>query len=188
MNMNSQTKHSAISGCALIAIGTWAALAPFIVGTWAWEWDFGRFLLTVVPGAVVVLGGLMMLAGRRAAISVGGGAALAGGLWLIAGPLLFTLFAGPELGTTPEGTAVRMLEMIPFLFGAGVLVSFVSAYAAGFITPLEFADESPVEPATGPRARVPMPAERPRRQRGALEPAPQQPGHARAPGSARRER
>jgi hypothetical protein len=158
-----------VSGLALVAVGTWIALAPFVAGTWAWEWDLGRFLLTVVPGAAAVVGGLIMLGGRRSA-RIGGGLALAGGLWLMAGPLLHALVAGPELGTTPEGAAVRMLEMIPFFFAAGALVSFISAYAAGFLSPLEFADEAWAEPASTRRARVPMPTERPRRQRGTEEP------------------
>src|SRR5688500_9143489 len=126
--MNSNTKTRTVSGCALVGIGAWVAFAPFIVGTWAWSWDVGRFLLTVLPGTAAMVGGLMLLGGRRSLISAGGGLALAGGLWLIVGPLIHALFAGPELGTTPEGAAVRMLEMIPFFFGAGVLVSFLSAY------------------------------------------------------------
>src|SRR5688500_1757923 len=83
------TRTNTISGCVLVAVGAWIALAPFIVGTWAWEWDFGRFLLTVLPGAAAVLGGLIMLGGRRL-VPIGGGIALAGGLWLLAGPVVYT--------------------------------------------------------------------------------------------------
>jgi hypothetical protein len=171
MKLNTKT----ISGFALIGIGAWVALAQFIVGNWAWEWDLGRFALTVLPGAVVALGGLMLLTERPQLVTAGGALAVSAGVWLVVGPLLHALVAGPELGTTPEGGAIRMLEMLPFFLGAGVLVTFVSAYAAGFLKPLEFADDMWLEETSAPRARVPMAPERPRRQRAAGEAAQPQP-------------
>jgi hypothetical protein len=174
MNMNSN-KHNIISGCVLVAIGAWAALAPFVVGTWVWEWNPGRILLAVVPGSAAVLGGLMVLAGRRPLVSVGGTLALAGGLWFIVGPPVYALFVGQEIGTGPLGESVRLFQWVAFFFGAGAFISLVSSYALGFLAPLDFGDEMWAEPATTAtptaRARVPMPAERPRRQRGVTEPA-----------------
>jgi hypothetical protein len=153
----------------LVGVGAWAAIGPFLVGGWGWEWQLGRFLLAVLPGGAALLGGLVMLGGRRLAVCVGGTLALAGGLWFIAGPPVYALLAGPELGTEPSGGSVRIFQWIGFFFGAGVLVSLLSSYALGFPAPLQFADEMWPEPART-RARVPLPPERLRRQRGVREP------------------
>jgi hypothetical protein len=143
MNETTRDRHNLISGCLLLAVGAWAAIAPFAVGDWQWGTTSGSFLLTVVPGAAAALGGLVMLAGERRLVSFGGALALLGGVWF-------------------------------------------SAYALGLVTPLEFADDAP-QTAGATRARVPLPAERARRQRGVSEPAPQPANHARGKRSAPRE-
>jgi hypothetical protein len=183
--MSARGKNNTISGCVLIVVGAWAALGPFLAGAWTWEWHLSRFLLALLPGGAAVLGGLIMLAGRRLPATFGGILALAGGLWLIAGPPVYALLVGPDLGTGPSGESVRMFQWIGFFFGAGALVSLVSSYALGFPAPLQFADEMWHEPART-RARIPLPPERPRRQRGIREPVGRgaRP-HTRAKGSPR---
>jgi hypothetical protein len=185
MGMNSY-KHNAISGCVLVAVGTIAALWPFVIGDWAWEWHAGRFLLAVLPGAIAVAGGLVMLGGRRLPVQAGATLALIGGLWFLVAPPVYALFVSPELGTLESGQSVRMLQWAAFFCGAGALISVVSSYVLGFVRPLEFADELWTEPAPATRARMPLPAERPRRQRGVSEGAPQPADHARGKRSARR--
>jgi hypothetical protein len=87
--------------------------------------------------------------------------------------------AQPQIGTGDSGESIRVFQWIVFFFAAGALLSFLSAYAAGFLRPLQFADEMATEPAmVSGRARVPLPQERPRRQRGVREPAGQRSGHA----------
>ena len=165
-----------IAGLVLVPLGAWVALVPFLFGGWAWEWELGRFLLTTVPGAAAMLGGLIMLIGQKPALKVGGGLALAGGLWLLVAPVVHAVFGGHELGTLAGGESVRLLQWMPFFFCAGALVSLVSAYGLGLIAPMQFADEefeSAEEAVTEPaatRKRVPPPPERPRRQRGVTEP------------------
>jgi hypothetical protein len=173
-------KPSTISALVLIALGAWTALAGFVVGTWAWEWHFGRFLLAVLPGAAAVLGGLIMLAGRRSLVSVGGAVALAGGLWFAFGPPIYAFLEGGAFGTTPDGESVRLAQWAPFLFVAGAFISLVSSYALGLLRPLQFDDEMWAEP-TPTRARVPLPPERPRRQRGVREPATRTHAHSEVP-------
>lgn len=169
---------STVAGLVLVPLGAWVALEPFLFGGWAWEWELGRFLLTVVPGAAAMLGGLIMLTGRRPAVVAGGGLALAGGLWLLLAPVAFAVVAGHELGTVSGGESVRLLQWMPFFFCAGALVSLVSAYGLALIAPMQFADEefdpareALAEPAgTATRRRIPAPPERQRRQRGVKEP------------------
>src|SRR5258708_4604841 len=80
------------SGALLVLLGAWGALIPF-VGPYfgyaytpdkAWAYTSGRLVLSVVPGAAVFLGGLLVLASGGAA-AIGGFFAAAGGAWVVVG-------------------------------------------------------------------------------------------------------
>jgi hypothetical protein len=185
MTGSTDDRFRIISGLTLMGIGAWAALAPFLVAGWDWDINSGRFLLTVVPGAAAAMGGLLLLSRQARLVTVGGALALAGGAWFVLAPLAYALFVGPELGTLEGGEQIHLLRWIVFFFGAGAVVSFLSAYSLGLVVPLEFEEE--VAPATATtRARVPVSPER-HRKRGVSEPAPQPANHARGKRSARRE-
>jgi hypothetical protein len=169
-------KRSTIAALVLIPVGVWVALSPFVVGSWDGEFHFGRFLLAVVPGSAAALGGLIMLGGRRALVLCGGVLAMAAGAWLMIGPAFYGIFVSNELGTGPNGESIRMLQWVGFFFGAGAFTSLLATYALGILRPMEFSQKDwaeIAEPATAGRARVPVPAERPRRQRSTKEPAKQ---------------
>jgi hypothetical protein len=146
MNEAMKDKRAIPSALFVIPLGAWVALAPSLFGSdGAWEWNFNYFVLSVVPGAAAVLGGLSMLSGRRLPVSVGGLLALAGGLWLIAAPVTYPLWAG--IGTGPSlGGSVWLSQWIVFFFGAGACIALVSSYALGFVAPLTFTDEAFEEP------------------------------------------
>jgi hypothetical protein len=172
MEANTKDKHGIIGGSALIAVGAWAALAPSLVGGWTWDSEFTRFMLAIVPGTAAVIGGLLVLGRRARLVSLGGTVALIGGLWFIAAPLTHALFVGPQIGTADSGESVRVFQWAFFFFGSGAFISLVSSYMLGLLVPLEFGEElSPQAAAPATRARVQLPAERPRRQRGVTEPA-----------------
>jgi hypothetical protein len=82
-----------------------------------------------------------MITGQKTLVRVGGTVALAGGIWFVAGPVLYGLPAGLDLGTDANGQSVRLLQWFGFYFGAGVLISIVSAYALGLLRALEFGDD-----------------------------------------------
>jgi hypothetical protein len=153
---------STIAGLVLIPLGAWVALAPFLVGSWDGEFHFGRFLLALLPGGVAVLGGLLMLGGRRVLVLCGGAIAMAAGAWLIVGPAAYALFASNELGTGPGGESIRMLQWVGFFFGAGAFISLLSAYALGVLRPMRFSEKEWAE-VMAPTGRVsqPEPARRP---------------------------
>src|SRR5258708_24979475 len=80
------------SGALLVLLGAWGALIPF-VGPYfgyaytpdkAWAYTSGRLVLSVVPGAAVFLGGLLVLASDGAA-AIGGFFAAACGAWFVVG-------------------------------------------------------------------------------------------------------
>lgn len=180
--MRMPRSRGATSGFLLILLGLWGALAPFIGPLFdfayspdqAWTWTMGRGWLEVLPGAVTVLGGLLLLMSRnRATASLGGWLAVAGGVWFIIGRAL----AGP-LGIGDAGVPVAATEAkrvaleLMFFYGLGALIVFLGAAALGRISvrsvrDVEWADR----PLTaGTVADEPAPV-------AAAEPAPVTGGH-----------
>lgn len=133
--------RGAASGFLLILLGAWGALIPF-VGPYfdfafspdrPWAWTTGRGWLEVLPGVVVVVGGLILLASRnRAAAMLGSWLAVAGGAWFVVGRAL----AGP-LGLGDVGTPVATAETkqvwleLTYFYGLGALVVFLGALGLG---------------------------------------------------------
>jgi hypothetical protein len=153
-----------ISGGIVLLLGLWAGLVPFIGPYFnfamhtdqTWHWFADRGWLEVLPGAVAVLGGMLMIrGGTRSSISLGAMLGLAAGLWFVAGPVVSTLWnhgavtVGPPLG---KHTFTRALEWIAYFYGAGGLLVLFSSYALGFIAALPVVDERVVGAAAGTSA------------------------------------
>ena len=95
---------------ATIAVGVWAALVPSIGplfgfginGAAAWSWDTDRAILDLLPGAVAVLAGLLLLLSVPAAAAgrgrflggMGGLLAVLAGAWLVVGPSAYGALTG----------------------------------------------------------------------------------------------
>jgi hypothetical protein len=132
-----------LSGLLLVLLGAWGGLIPFIGPYFhyaygpdkAWQYSTGRLWLEILPGAVTVLGGLIVLGSARRPMALFGAfaAALAGG-WFIAGNLVSTLWNGgvPQAGV-PFGTNITRLalEELGFFTGVGALIVFFAAVALG---------------------------------------------------------
>jgi hypothetical protein len=150
----------ALTGLAIVVLGLWAGLVPFIgpyfdfqIGTTdTWHWSSNRFVLDVLPAAAAVLGGLLLfIAATRVSASFGGWLALAGGVWLVIGPTMSMLWESGDLGTGNAigDTGTRVAEWIGFYFGPGVLISALAGFALGrFMAPR-------VEPVAEPVATEP---------------------------------
>lgn len=163
--MNSQVSirrsRGVVSGVALILLGLWGGLAPF-VGPYfhfgytpdkAWAYTSGRLYLSAVPGGAALLGGLLVSVTRSRALAVIGGmlAALGGG-WLIVGYGVTTyllkytsISIGTPLGTPTAtgGQSARMfMEGLALFGGLGALIIFFGALACGrlsLVTARDFA-------------------------------------------------
>jgi hypothetical protein len=134
-----------VCGLLLIILGAWGGLIPF-VGPYfhyaftpdrTWAYTTGRLYLEVVPGAVVLLSGLIVLATRSRAL--GGMAAFLaglGGAWFVAGTGVIETW-GTQLGHITPGTPVAtsatkaLLEVLGFFTGLGVVIVFFAALALG---------------------------------------------------------
>jgi hypothetical protein len=143
----------ALSGFLIVLLGVWAGLVPF-VGPYFhfamhsnqhWQWFADRFWLEVLPAAVAVIGGSILMMGmRRASTMFGALLALAAGLWFIVGPNVSMLWndgkiiIGPPMGAH---NITRTLEWIGFFYGVGALITMFSSYALGFMAALPIVDE-----------------------------------------------
>jgi hypothetical protein len=149
-----------LSGLLLILLGAWGALVPF-VGPYfsfaytpdkAWQYNSGRLYLSIVPGAVAVLGGAAILLTRVRWLGIVGGvlAALAGG-WFIFGAgvtqiVLHKTSISPGQPVASTGPVIhsaltwQFLEQIGFFTGVGALIILLGAMAIGRLTMLSASD------------------------------------------------
>ncbi|MGE0219734.1 hypothetical protein [Mycolicibacterium sp.] len=173
--------RGAASGFLLILLGLWGALIPFVGPNFdfaftpdqPWLWTIGRGWLEVLPGAVTVLGGVLLLTSRnRATAMLGGWLTVAAGAWFVIGRAL----AGP-LGLGDAGTPVaatdtkRVWLELTYFYGLGALIVFLGALALGRVSvrsvrDVEYAGVVPAaQPATqpvmptGPQPAVAAPTE-----------------------------
>ena len=137
-----------VIGVLLMLFGAWGALVPF-VGPYfgyaytpdkAWVYTSGRLWLSILPGAAVFLGGLLLLASDRAA-AAGAFLAALGGAWFVIG-LPVSAFALTGRGVTPgspvashsaifSAATMRFLEQLGFFYGLGVVILFFAAVSLG---------------------------------------------------------
>jgi hypothetical protein len=136
--------RGAMSGFLLILLGIWGALIPF-VGPYfdfaftpdePWIWTIGRGWLEVLPGAVAVAGGLLLLvSGNRATAMLGGWLSVIAGAWFVVG----RAFAGPlaigDAGAPVAATETKSVALeLAYFYGLGALIIFFGAAALGRIS------------------------------------------------------
>lgn len=132
------------SGIILVILGIWGAIIPFIGPLFsfaytpdsAWEWTMGRGWLSVLPGCVAVLGGLILIgSGNRAAASLGAWLAALAGAWFVIGKVLAEPWGLGDVGTPTGDTSwMRALEELAFFSLLGVLIVFFAAVAQGRVS------------------------------------------------------
>jgi hypothetical protein len=139
-------KTGALSGLMLVVLGVWGGLIPFIgpyfgyaFGSHAtWHFTTNRLWLDILPGAAVVLGGLMLIwSGHRLSGTVASWLATVGGAWFAIGPAVSRLWehgSGP-IGAPLFGHIRQTFELIGYFYGLGIVVVGLAAFALGrFVT------------------------------------------------------
>lgn len=132
----------ALSGLLVIVLGVWGGLIPFIGpyfhfafgGYQTWHYTTQRLWLDIIPGAVAVIGGFMLLTSTsRSGGLLGGWLAVAAGIWFAIGPPVSMLWHHTfyAIGTPAGGHVRQMLEWIGFFYGTGVAIVGLSAFAMG---------------------------------------------------------
>src|SRR5215467_3188086 len=142
--------RGAVNGLALILLGAWGGIAPFAGPAFgfgftpdhAWEYTTGRLFLSLVPGAVALLAGLVVLGTRNRWFGMLCAlvAALAGA-WFIAGAAVLKLLpsslgvASVSIGTPISGTTRgAVLTGFALYTGLGAAIVFFAALAVGRFT------------------------------------------------------
>src|SRR3954447_24156053 len=153
------------SGLLITILGAWGALIPFIgpyfdysIGSPdTWHWATNRLWLSILPGAVAVIGGLMMMFGAtRRAVSTGALMAMLAGIWLVVGPSVSMLWENGAVGTGAAlgDTGTRVIEWLGDFYGVGALIAALGAYELGFMAALPVVDDVRDRPAVD-RDRAP---------------------------------
>lgn len=133
-------------GFLTLVLGAWAGIVPFVgplfgfsaTGRQAWVWNLPNALLWLVPGAVAVFFGLVMLARAPfARTGIGRGGHLGGGFivaccgaWLAIGPFCWRVLEGgmPIRGASPLR---ELWYWIGYSIGPGVLLALLGGAAMG---------------------------------------------------------
>src|SRR3954469_13793480 len=161
--------RGAISGVLLVALGAWGAIVPFIgpsfnltIGPDAtFHMTDGRLWLSLIPGAVAALGGLMLLfSANRATAILGAQMALAAGVWFIVGPTLSQLWSdGPgalgQAGYAAGDETRRIIEVMTYFYGVGAAITAFAALALGRLTLRSVRDAELAAETTAPAAAAP---------------------------------
>jgi hypothetical protein len=162
----------------LVLLGIWGALIAFAGPSFhyaytpdrAWAYTSGRLRLEVLPGAVTVIGGLIVLAtSYRPAALFGGWLAALGGAWFAVGSVLAPAWHGGSVtaGTPVGGTLSRAVEQIGFFTGLGVVIVLFAAVALGRLSVISVRDARLAERA-GEEAATEVAASEPTTRRLAL--------------------
>ncbi len=144
LTLRVRRSRGALSGVLLVLLGIWGALIPFIgpyfnyAYTPARTWDVtaGRMWLEVLPGAVALVCGVVVLISRLRPVAVLAAwlAALAGS-WFAVGSVIAAHWTSLPAAGNPVGGSARMaVEQIGFFTGLGVVIVFVAALALGRLT------------------------------------------------------
>ena len=133
--------RGAAPGILLIVLGAWGFLIPLVGGYFdfgfspndTWNLTNSRWWFEVLPGIVVVVGGLLLLVGaNRIITSLGGWVAAAGGAWFVIGGTVQPIMNVETLGSPIHDSEVgAMAERLLLTDGLGVVIVFVAAWALG---------------------------------------------------------
>ena len=146
----------AVAGVLVVLLGAWGALIPFLgpyfhyaFGNYdAWLYTANRLWLDILPGAVAVLGGLLLLtSSRRASGVLGGWLAVAAGAWFVIGPSVSLLWhdTGDPIGPPTGGDVRQVVELLGYFYGLGVFIVVLAAFAmARFFSRPPSAETPPV--------------------------------------------
>jgi hypothetical protein len=157
--------RSIVMGVLLILLGVWGGLAPF-VGPYfhfaytpdtPWHYTHARLWLEVVPAAVAVVGGMLVLASTGRLLAATGAilAVLAGG-WFVVGTMVNAIWH--RLGTpgVPVGTSPKRIvaEQLGLFTGLGLVIVLCAAVALGRAAATAYQAEPDPDTETEPDAEA----------------------------------
>jgi hypothetical protein len=146
------------SGVLILLLGAWGGIAPYVGPLFgyhmdaggAWQWTTARAELSLGPGVIAVLGGLLLMIGAsRGAQRFGAFIAGAAGTWFVVGSIFYPLWAGTSVALPTASSAgisaiwMRTVESLGFFLGTGVLIAILAGYAYGALASVGIAWGAP---------------------------------------------
>lgn len=133
--------RGATSGLLLLILGLWGALIPLLgpivhfgfAPDKTFKFTAARFWMEVLPGAVVIVGALLLMGlASRVVTSLGAWLCVAGGVWFVISNNLASLLHLGTLGLPLQKTKLgRALDGLLLFDGLGALIVFLGALALG---------------------------------------------------------
>lgn len=123
-----------VIGVLLIVLGAIGLVLPFVGPLFdfgmgpdpAWVLTEARVVRHVVPGAAIIVGGVLLLPRSRVSRVLGGVLAVAGGVWLTVAPVVL----GRVVADAPPAL-VDVLRPLAYHFGTGLLITALAAFGLG---------------------------------------------------------
>jgi hypothetical protein len=147
----------------VILLGAWAALVAFIgpsfgyqaTSSSSWQWTTTNWLLHLLPGAVAVVGGFLILAlwprvslGMRGLYSLVTLAVVAAGAWLVIGPAVWPVIESSRAYGPSDSAWTSFLHQVGANLGPGLLIVFLGGMlleaAAAKVATTRVATSAPV--------------------------------------------
>ena len=133
-------------GFLTVCLGAWAGIVPFVgpafgysaTGRGSWIWNLPNAILWLVPGAVAVFFGFVMMtrapsvprgAGKSGHFGSGFIVALCGG-WLALGPFCWAVLEG-FMPIRPAAPLTELIYWVGYSIGPGVLLGIFGGIAMG---------------------------------------------------------
>ncbi|OBF80203.1 hypothetical protein A5791_08685 [Mycobacterium sp. 852002-51163_SCH5372311] len=149
--------RGAVTGLILVILGAWGALIPFVGPHFnfaytpdrAWAWTAARGWLEVLPGAITVVGGLLLIvSGNRASAMVGGWLATLAGAWFVVGGAVAPVLHLGSVGDPVAGTDRKRAALeIAYFSGLGALIVFLGGAVLARLAVRLARDVYPLAPA-----------------------------------------
>ena len=153
-------------------VGAWGAICVFVgpyfgyrpTSATTWQWTTNNWLLHLLPGAVALAAGLMMMMtlrpvrrgeGVRAAVGLDALLLAAAGAWFVIGPALWPTFQSTSAFATGTSAWTSFWNQLGANLGPGLLLAFLAGMAlkASIARPAvavgEPTGEAAVDPAAG---------------------------------------
>lgn len=156
-----------VAGMAMLAtlMGAWAGIVAFVgpdfgfrpTSASTWQWTTDNWLLHLIPGAVAVGAGLIMMSMARARTAASRGlirlavlAMMAAGTWLVIGPALWPVFESSQPYGPATSARLSFAHQVGANLGPGlILVALAAMILEAVATSRPTAVDAPAADAAG---------------------------------------
>jgi hypothetical protein len=160
-------------GLLAALVGAWGAISVFVgpifgwhpTSTSAWDWTMQNWLLHLIPGAVAIGAGLIILmtsaarnASTRAPLGLSALLLVAAGSWFVLGPVVWPIFYSGPAFTPGTDATTNFVNQLGSSLGPGLLLAILGGMAlkAGLARPAVAVDEGGPPSGESPTAAEPV--------------------------------